>query len=1686
MKKAIFFYILFSLINIASQAQITYTWNGSSSSDWNTSSNWAPSGVPTTIDNVIIVTGANPCNLTATTTVNNLTMNNGTLNVGSFTLNINGNAVFNLGTVNGTGIINCSGTNAYFGTTGSGPTINPQVIANTLSIRAQRTTFNNDVNFTKIVGSSVIDGWRGGNTFNGNFTLLNASDDINGNNGDIYLGSNNGDPTDIFNGRAIFTITGTARIRVPQSGSAVFNGVVEFNANGSVNSHDRIQPARFGSASCIFNDTVYATINSASTDIQFAFDAGTNCTFNGPLVCNRISGPAAAAFDIGRDGTVTFNHNVIVNNNSTGSIAITNGTGTSTLANGRTISVGAFGFNSGAFSIQNFTQLGSTNQTLLFSSTASLFIGAAGSPCIFNANSVNFNSGRLTIQQSTFNGITHTFSKTGATADDCGGNFFNGAVSINNSGIGEFRFSSVISADIFNSTVEITNANTSIVSISRTHNTLYPENITINNTSAAAGGGIFFGANGGSSTLAATKTISVGAGGYANGYLYLYRFNQIGSTPQNINLSGANTILRMGNQANITSGCNFGGNVIASARAIELTGNTFSGTTQFNQSGNGGNRLWGGNIFTGAHIINISGAANIQCSQLFAAETYLSTVEANLSNTGGLDLARSFNTNFPENITLTSTSTGSVSFGFNGGTSTLANGRTISIGGLGYTGNFLRLYSFNQIGTTPQILNLSGSASQIELGSPTNIAYGCNFGGNLTVTAVNFVITSSVFNGNCIFTKTGSGANNDLNGNNIFNGSLNFTNNCSVANVYVRMSNIFGSDTYNGITTLSTSCSGGGFIMARVFNGDFNENIICNSTNNGIIYFGVGNSNLGIATLAANKTISLGTFTDNGILGFRRFNQIGNTTQTLTTSGTASIEFGATIASGVTNSFSNWDGNVVVTTAGYTSINNSNFQRNFTSIARNYLNVVNSNFNITTGNTSLFRNGGTTNDDLGGNNVYNGNFTFSNSGSGRYRSGVTAYGGDTYNSNVNIINSGTGTISLAYNNGSNPIAGNLDLSSSNTGTIFFGEAATSNATTLSGFINVSSGNYINGNINLRFLTQNSGTNNITGTASALALTFNNCIINGALNITHSGSTTLTNSTFNDILNTTNSGTTTVTTSTFNGDVTMLNTNTTSLRSSTYNSTNNITSTSFILGGTLAQGNTFNGASTFNKTGTSNDDTNGGNVFNAQSTFNTNNATGRWRLAVNSSDNFNANAFFNQNAAGLLQPAYDFNCNFAGNITVSSPTGTAITFGANTGRATLVGTNVQSINLAGNGNFPIFRRLTSNKTSNHTILNTSIEISTELNLTSGNIHSSASNLLIMLNASTIAAVSDASFVNGPVRKIGNQAFTFPIGKEGNYYNMHYYNAYRPISISALSNTTHHFTAEYFMEDPHPSYNHGSLGAGLANISNCEYWILDRTNGTSNVNVTLSYKDFAPAVNCSGVNNQTDLRVARWNGTQWVSHGNGGTTGTITNGTVVTSAPVTTFSPFTLASSNAANNPLPIELVNFTAEPKEKKVILYWTTASEINNDYFDVQKSIDGVNFETFATVKGAGNSSQLLNYSQTDYNPYEGTSYYRLKQVDFDGTVSYSKIVAVNFRQNNLNISIFPNPSNGYISISNLDDNIIYTLQIFDVSGKLIDYKIIDKNSASSINISHLSSGFYTLQIHSDNQPIFVNKLIKE
>ncbi len=413
-------------------------------------------------------------------------------------------------------------------------------------------------------------------------------------------------------------------------------------------------------------------------------------------------------------------------------------------------------------------------------------------------------------------------------------------------------------------------------------------------------------------------------------------------------------------------------------------------------------------------------------------------------------------------------------------------------------------------------------------------------------------------------------------------------------------------------------------------------------------------------------------------------------------------------------------------------------------------------------------------------------------------------------------------------------------------------------------------------------------------------------------------------------------------------------------------------------------------------------------------------------------------------------------------------------------------------------------------SNKVTLNSLVAASKDIKFNSGyiksgtltsfaSVNTAPSNLLIFRDGVTATSPSNLSHTIGAVRKIGMDNFTFPIGTGPNGEIPGVINGpvYRPDGISGLTNNTTSFITQYFPQSPKSAGFPQNLRQNppLARVSGVEFWMINRETGSSNAYVTLSWNDaysgpgFSGGTAFAGVGNNgnpasyLDLRVARWNSVQWRDMGGGTYNGnnqigglTSTLNTSSASGPVDNFSPFTLGSITVFN-PLPVTLVNFEAVPVNNKVDLKWNTSYEENTKNFIIEKSSDGKNFIFMTSVNAKGNSSVNLDYYSVDEKPFNGTSYYRLKIIDFDGVESYSKQVAV--RMDGLDIdkiTLYPNPTEGYNI--NFDYNTPFTLsQIVDMTGKNVQYKVIEilDNKMKVDFLERLTAGTYIALLISED-----------
>lgn len=379
----------------------------------------------------------------------------------------------------------------------------------------------------------------------------------------------------------------------------------------------------------------------------------------------------------------------------------------------------------------------------------------------------------------------------------------------------------------------------------------------------------------------------------------------------------------------------------------------------------------------------------------------------------------------------------------------------------------------------------------------------------------------------------------------------------------------------------------------------------------------------------------------------------------------------------------------------------------------------------------------------------------------------------------------------------------------------------------------------------------------------------------------------------------------------------------------------------------------------------------------------------------------------------------------------------------TGTVTFSGSAAQQVtNTAGE----TFYNLTISNTSGNVTLNNNTSVSGTLNFTTGKIVLGSNNLTVT-SGNAITGYGSGSYLvtNGTgTLAINNLTTTrvFPVGKSTS--------SYTPATISNITGTADQFSIRV---SPNILRN-GTSGAALTTDVVDQTWLIDEgVAGGSIATVTLQWNG---TDELSGFD-RTDCHVSHFSGGIWDNPTSVAASGS--DPYTVSRSNMTSFSPFGV--EEATSHPLPIELLFFNAKlNNDKKVDLTWATATETNNDYFTIEKTKDGYTFETVAVISGAGTSTSKISYLSLDNNPYKGSSYYRLKQTDFDGKFVYSDLIGIeNTNAENQYLNIFPNPStDGIIHIGMEGPSDKLTITLIDLLGKEIYSKeVILSNAGNSI-----------------------------
>lgn len=280
---------------------------------------------------------------------------------------------------------------------------------------------------------------------------------------------------------------------------------------------------------------------------------------------------------------------------------------------------------------------------------------------------------------------------------------------------------------------------------------------------------------------------------------------------------------------------------------------------------------------------------------------------------------------------------------------------------------------------------------------------------------------------------------------------------------------------------------------------------------------------------------------------------------------------------------------------------------------------------------------------------------------------------------------------------------------------------------------------------------------------------------------------------------------------------------------------------------------------------------------------------------------------------------------------------------------------------------------------------------------------------------------------------------------------------------------------------PTVTHVNDVNGVNNSTNTvdRFWKID-VGGSPTATITFT----ATAGELTGI---TSPRAQLW---EPVSTGWFPPAPTQSNPTATTTqiSGVTSFNNWWTLSSAA--NPLPVELLSFEARPAGSVVQLNWVTASELNNDYFSVERSRNGVEFTEIVQVDGAGTTSQVHSYTTVDASPYTGVSYYRLRQTDFDGQASYSQIRKVSMNKE-LPVTIYPNPviSNTLNIATATESEEVNTVTIYDVTGKIVAHHNRTSSTETPLQVINLGQkihqGTYLVEV-TTTAGVYRERIIKQ
>ena len=342
----------------------------------------------------------------------------------------------------------------------------------------------------------------------------------------------------------------------------------------------------------------------------------------------------------------------------------------------------------------------------------------------------------------------------------------------------------------------------------------------------------------------------------------------------------------------------------------------------------------------------------------------------------------------------------------------------------------------------------------------------------------------------------------------------------------------------------------------------------------------------------------------------------------------------------------------------------------------------------------------------------------------------------------------------------------------------------------------------------------------------------------------------------------------------------------------------------------------------------------------------------------------------------------------------------------------------------------------------------------------------------INIGPSGYMTGSSWVNGKVQKTWDNMglFKFLVGSgEGDRKHAATVDV-TPTAAGA------EFTVNYAFDASKPAItDKEKLPTGVERVSAQDSWDI---HGNVNSYITLYWSDYSGVTTTDGLVIAHEKSDGTWEKLEGVIVG---------GNSIRTKDEVRSYSAFTFGATNVDPeiNPLPVTFAAFVGRQDGNSVVLEWTTMSENNNDYFEIERSVDGINYVTIGYVSGAGDSNGRIDYSFSDNAPEQGQLYYRLSQVDFDGKRDYAdKVVALVYAGDEADwLTVVPNPTHGLFRINVSGGMADGTVRLMSQSGQVVRIFEIE-GYEQSLDISDLPDGVYILQYVS-NSKVLQHKVVK-